>query len=100
MPSPMETQGLSLGPHWVIVDDNTGTAEQWEGVTGLKGMAGITVLRLATRPASALVSPRRTSDFSSAKVGSITARRSTRWLTCSPKAPRTGMRGRWRAGHR
>jgi type VII secretion protein EccCa/type VII secretion protein EccCb len=50
MPSPMESQGLSLGPHWVIVDDNTGTPEQWEGVTGQKGMAGITVLRLATRP--------------------------------------------------
>ena len=39
-----------LGPHWVIVDDNIGTPEQWEGVTGQKGMAGITVLRLATRP--------------------------------------------------
>ncbi|HZU46864.1 MAG TPA: type VII secretion protein EccCa [Mycobacterium sp.] len=50
MPSPMESQGLSLGPHWVIVDDNSGTPEQWEGVTGQKGMAGITVLRLATRP--------------------------------------------------
>jgi type VII secretion protein EccCa/type VII secretion protein EccCb len=50
MPSPMESSGLSLGPHWVIVDDNVGTPEQWEGVTGQKGMAGITVLRLATRP--------------------------------------------------
>src|ERR1700757_4223687 len=50
MPSPMEsTPGLALGPHWVIVDDNVGTPEQWEGVTGQKGMAGITVLRLATR---------------------------------------------------
>jgi type VII secretion protein EccCa/type VII secretion protein EccCb len=50
MPSPMEsTTGLALGPHWVIVDDNVGTPEQWEGVTGQKGMAGITVLRLATR---------------------------------------------------
>lgn len=50
MPSPMEsTTGLALGPHWVIVDDNAGTPEQWEGVTGQKGMAGITVLRLATR---------------------------------------------------
>lgn len=34
----------------MIVDDNVGTPEQWEGVTGQKGMAGITVLRLATRP--------------------------------------------------
>lgn len=50
MPSPMESAGLTLGPHWVIVDDNVGTPEQWEGVTGQKGMAGITVLRLATRP--------------------------------------------------
>jgi type VII secretion protein EccCa/type VII secretion protein EccCb len=50
MPSPMESSGLTMGPHWVIVDDNVGTPEQWEGVTGQKGMAGITVLRLATRP--------------------------------------------------
>ncbi|OSC40288.1 type VII secretion protein EccCa [Mycobacterium decipiens] len=50
MPSPIEsTTGSGLGPHWVIVDDNLGTPEQWEGVTGQKGMAGITVLRLATR---------------------------------------------------
>ena len=39
----------SLGPHWVIVDDAAGTPEQWEGVTGRKGMSGITVLRMATR---------------------------------------------------
>jgi type VII secretion protein EccCa/type VII secretion protein EccCb len=53
MPSPMESSsGLALGPHWVIVDDNVGTPEQWEGVTGQKGMAGITVLRLATRAGS------------------------------------------------
>ncbi|KLO28666.1 type VII secretion protein EccCa [Mycobacterium haemophilum] len=50
MPSPIESAtDLALGPHWVIVDDNVGTPEQWEGVTGQKGMAGITVLRLATR---------------------------------------------------
>ncbi|OBK10744.1 type VII secretion protein EccCa [Mycobacterium asiaticum] len=48
MPSPMAA-APALGPHWVIVDDNVGTPEQWEGVTGQKGMAGITVLRLATR---------------------------------------------------
>lgn len=49
--SPIESAvDPGLGPHWVIVDDNVGTPEQWEGVTGLKGMAGITVLRLATRP--------------------------------------------------
>lgn len=52
MLSPIEAAaaGSALGPHWVIVDDNVGTPEQWEGVTGQKGMAGITVLRLATRP--------------------------------------------------
>ncbi len=52
MLSPMEAAvaGSALGPHWVIVDDNVGTPEQWEVVTGQKGMAGITVLRLATRP--------------------------------------------------
>jgi type VII secretion protein EccCa/type VII secretion protein EccCb len=36
-------------PHWIIVDDNAGTPEVWESVTGQKGMAGITVLRMATR---------------------------------------------------
>lgn len=51
MPSPMEAApGAGLGPHWVIIDDNAGTPEQWEVVTGQKGMAGITMLRLATRP--------------------------------------------------
>jgi type VII secretion protein EccCb/type VII secretion protein EccCa len=40
----------ALGPHWIIVDDNAGSPEHWESVTGQKGMAGITVLRLATRP--------------------------------------------------
>lgn len=50
MPSPIESAtGSALGPHWVILDDNVGTPEQWEGVTGQKGMAGITLLRLATR---------------------------------------------------
>ncbi|CAN5398915.1 type VII secretion system ESX-2 FtsK/SpoIIIE family ATPase EccC2 [soil metagenome] len=50
MPSPMEAAaGSALGPHLVIVDDNTGTPEQWEGVTGQKGRAGITVLRFANR---------------------------------------------------
>lgn len=50
MPSPIESPGAAaLGPHWLIIDDNVGTPEQWEGVTGQKGMAGITVLRLATR---------------------------------------------------
>ncbi|MBU3705305.1 MAG: type VII secretion protein EccCa [Mycobacterium sp.] len=50
-PSPLESAPAGgLGPHWVIVDDNVGTPEQWESVTGQKGMAGITVLRLATRP--------------------------------------------------
>jgi len=48
-PSTMESPGSGLGPHWVIVDDNVGTPEQWESVTGRKGMAGITVLRLAGR---------------------------------------------------
>jgi type VII secretion protein EccCa/type VII secretion protein EccCb len=49
MPSAMESPASTPGPHWVIVDDNVGTPEQWESVTGQKGMAGITVLRLATR---------------------------------------------------
>ena len=47
--SAAESGAVGLGPHWVIVDDATGTPEQWETVTGQKGMAGITVLRLAPR---------------------------------------------------
>lgn len=51
--SPIEdTAAPSLGPHWVIVDDAVGTPTEWEGVTGKKGLAGITVLRLATRRGS------------------------------------------------
>jgi type VII secretion protein EccCa/type VII secretion protein EccCb len=42
--------GTVSSPHWIIVDDNTGTPELWESVTGRKGMAGITMLRLAVRP--------------------------------------------------
>jgi len=38
-----------LGPHWVIVDDNTGSPEAWESVVGQVGKAGITVLRIASR---------------------------------------------------
>lgn len=49
-PSPLTAAGPALGPHWIIVDDNVGMPEQWEAVTGQKGMAGITVLRLAPRP--------------------------------------------------
>ena len=46
--TPGDSEG-GLGPYWVIVDDNTGTPEQWEGVTGRKGMAGISLLRFVTR---------------------------------------------------
>ena len=42
------------GPHWIIVDDNVGTPDQWESVTGLKGMSGITMVRLATRPGNGI----------------------------------------------
>lgn len=38
-----------LGPHWVIVDDNTGSPEAWESVVGRVGKEGITVLRVASR---------------------------------------------------
>lgn len=44
--------GTGQGPHWLIVDDATGAPEQWETVTGQKGMSGITMLRLATRVGS------------------------------------------------
>lgn len=51
MPSPIEAVGgLTLGPHWLIIDDGVGMPEQWESVTGQKGMTGITLLRLAARP--------------------------------------------------
>lgn len=48
--SPIEANAdTARGPHWLIIDDGTGTPEQWETVTGQKGMSGITILRLATR---------------------------------------------------
>lgn len=40
---------VDLGAHWVIVDDNTGSAEAWESVVGQKGKQGITLLRVASR---------------------------------------------------
>ena len=101
MPSPIEAvTGSALGPHWVIVDDNVGTPEQWEGVTGQKGMAGITVLRLATRPAPVSASPTRTSASSYARAGCATAAPSTPSPTCLPRAPPTGMPAPSRAGRR
>ncbi len=52
---PLDAPALAgAGPHWVIVDDNVGNPDQWESVTGLKGMAGITMLRLATRPGNGI----------------------------------------------
>jgi len=39
----------TLGPHLVIVDDNTGSPDAWEGVVGQVGKVGITVLRIASR---------------------------------------------------
>ncbi|MEB3020128.1 type VII secretion protein EccCa [[Mycobacterium] crassicus] len=51
MGSALETGGKEhdLGPHWVIVDDNTGSPEAWESVVGRVGKEGITVLRVASR---------------------------------------------------
>ncbi|WP_046315045.1 type VII secretion protein EccCb, partial [Mycobacterium sp. UM_Kg1] len=51
MASPLETGGAEpdLGPHLVIVDDNTGSPEAWESVVGRVGKEGITVLRVASR---------------------------------------------------
>ncbi len=100
MPSAMELPGLTLGPHWVIVDDNVGTPEQWESVTGQKGMAGITVLRLATRSGIGVGFLTTTSGSSSGKAGSIIAVRSMRSPTCSPTRPPVGTRARWRVGRR
>src|SRR6201995_3037036 len=48
MPSPMESSGSRLGPHWVLVDDSIAKNKQREGVTGRTSMAGVTVLGLAT----------------------------------------------------
>ncbi len=53
MGSTLETghgsDAVDLGPHLVIVDDNTGSPDAWESVVGQVGKAGITVLRLASR---------------------------------------------------
>ena len=35
--------------HWIIVDDNSGTAAQWEAITGEQGFQGVTFLRAGTR---------------------------------------------------
>ncbi|VBA44275.1 ESX-5 secretion system protein EccC5 [Mycobacterium attenuatum] len=43
------TDAVDLGPHMVIVDDNTGSPDAWESVVGQVGKAGITVLRIASR---------------------------------------------------
>ncbi|GAT07621.1 type VII secretion protein EccCa [Mycolicibacterium novocastrense] len=53
MASPLESPNgdspADLGPHWVIVDDNTGSPEAWESVVGQVGKERITVLRVASR---------------------------------------------------
>ncbi|RFZ42051.1 ESX-1 secretion system protein EccCa1 [Mycobacterium marinum] len=53
MGSTLETgpgsDAVDLGPHMVIVDDNTGSPDAWESVVGQVGKAGITVLRIASR---------------------------------------------------
>lgn len=36
--------------HWIIVDDNSGSAAQWDGITGQDGFAGVTFIRLAESP--------------------------------------------------
>ncbi|AYE99557.1 hypothetical protein C0J29_31840 (plasmid) [Mycobacterium paragordonae] len=33
--------------HWIIVDDSSGTAAQWDGITGQDGFLAVTFLRLA-----------------------------------------------------
>lgn len=43
------TNTVDLGPHLVIVDDNTGSPDAWESVVGQVGKAGITLLRVASR---------------------------------------------------
>lgn len=43
------TDTVDLGPHLVIVDDNTGSPDAWESVVGQVGKAGITLLRIASR---------------------------------------------------
>lgn len=40
-------------PHWIVIDDNVGTAAQWEPVTGQLGKQGITFVRIATTPGNA-----------------------------------------------
>ncbi|MCV7082188.1 hypothetical protein H7H37_14060, partial [Mycolicibacterium insubricum] len=77
MPSPMARGTDRPRPHWLIVDDAVTAPDAWEGVTGRMGMSGITVLRLAARPASASDSPATTSDSSCTTVCCGTADRST-----------------------
>ncbi|MBS9535049.1 type VII secretion protein EccCa [Mycobacterium sp. M1] len=66
--SPLETDcdSVDLGPHWVIVDDNTGSTDAWESVVGRVGKEGITVLRVASRAGAGV-------GFDRAEVFELTA---------------------------
>lgn len=33
--------------HWIVVDDNSGSPAQWDGITGAAGFQGVTFLRMA-----------------------------------------------------
>ncbi len=132
--SPLETGhadgAAELGPHWVIVDDNTGSPEAWESVVGQVGKAGITVLRIASRVGIGVgfdkdqlyqMSERHTAAVDAASNGSakphqngsnVRTTTADRRRCCGRAASssptptscrshaHTGTRARWRAGHR
>lgn len=125
MGSALETGqvGVDLGPHLVIVDDNTGSPDAWESVVGQVGKAGLTVLRIASRvgtgvgfaedqvfemaqrhgaaPRSRPVAMAQTPMTTSARRRCCgRAARSSRMPTSCPSTGPTDMRGRWRGGHR
>lgn len=69
-------------------------------MTGQKGMAGITVLRLATRVGVGVGFSDESQRFT-LREGRLTHRDTfTRWPMCLPTAPPTDTPGRWRAGLR
>ena len=94
------------GPHWVIVDDNVGTPEQWDGVTGQKNVARHHRAAAGDHPGAGVGfggGPNGSDERFQLREGGDfgTGTRSTRWPTCWPTAPPTaGMRGRSRGGPR
>lgn len=85
MGSALETGqvGVDLGPHLVIVDDNTGSPDAWESVVGQVGKAGLT--RVSSRRRRFHIRPTRTADMLEhmGRRGPVRRRHRCRRLICA-----------------